>query len=1007
MQALLDLGSLAGRTDGELLDRFRADRPPAAEVAFSLLVERHGPMVLRVCRDLLGNPHDADDAFQAVFLALARQGAGIRRRDEVGCWLHAVARRVALRLRRRRARLRLLERPGLVGDAEPAATPPREAWPELHEELDRLPDRFRAAVILCDLQGHSYEQAARLLRCPLGTLQSRLARGRQRLRQRLERKGLGLSILPIAADAGPRPPSTPLPHGLAARTIEAALRDLAGAGGPALGQVAWAELRGPRVIGLGMAAAVGLLTTLLMGGIALAPRSNQAGLAAPAPLSVRREPVVVRVVNEQEKPVADIRVEMTGSELEGTKVLRSDVDGFVDVPAVAPEEIRTLVARHGDALGWVPFEGPDLNGVAGTRADPVLLRLRPLNHRVRGSVVDEHGTGLLDAEVVAVGLGDGREGPLTGRSMYVFSPDQLPSLPRARTDAHGRYEIALPAGPANLVARHSFFQAMGGHVDAASPTLEPIVLEPGGWINGRVVDAITNKPMPGVRLGAQLIESRRVVKGGWGEATVGDDGRFAIKGLEPGVYNLLFLHAPGRPSATARAVQGVRVGLKQGAATLVKVIEGRPLRGVVVSHPGDRPVPGVSVGCYGPARPQSGAAVMTAKTDASGAFTFHVPPGEQHVYLMDANARSRLNRRTLDVAERGPIEEVRLVNLENPPPAQAGMMKAAIPVPVPEPPNRKDAAAKAVDAPEIRLRTIRGRVHDRGGEPIVAATVSLDPASAGLLPPVAGAPPGSADTAATDREGFFELAGVPAAALTIWITRPGLEGQQASVPADRDEIQITYGAPKPSVRDPMPVRRDDRIPLALRDRLIFIDLSKAGNEMLADGPGGAGNDLHRLPRGVRDLDGLFFRVGEELVHLAGQLAPGLPGEVKGLGVGARVQTLHFLHGVQSTIAVGTEVGAYVVHYADGSTERIPIVYGRDVVNWWQWTRGRQEVPTAARVAWTGSSDVAERNPGLAIRLYASAWTNPHPDREVATIDVVAAGTMCDPFLVAVTAERPR
>ncbi len=124
-------------------------------------------------------------------------------------WLYGVARRVALRARREAARRRELERrrQARVGVAERVSQPPAEPWPELYEELDRLPEPFRAAVVLCDLEGHSYEQAAGILRCPVGTLQSRLGRGRQRLRRRLERRGLAPAIILRGSGAGPAAPS--------------------------------------------------------------------------------------------------------------------------------------------------------------------------------------------------------------------------------------------------------------------------------------------------------------------------------------------------------------------------------------------------------------------------------------------------------------------------------------------------------------------------------------------------------------------------------------------------------------------------------------------------------------------------------------------------------------------------------------------------------------------------------------------------------------------------------
>ncbi len=183
LRTLFGVGTLSGLTDGQLLERFARGRglagPSDSEAAFAAIVERHGSMVLGVCRAVLGDRHDAEDACQATFLVLARSAGRIRRGDSVASWLYGVARRVALRARRQAARRRELERRRLAGmkAGEPACSPPAEPWPELYEELDRLPQPFRAAVVLCDLEGHSYEQAAGLLHCPVGTLQSRLARG--------------------------------------------------------------------------------------------------------------------------------------------------------------------------------------------------------------------------------------------------------------------------------------------------------------------------------------------------------------------------------------------------------------------------------------------------------------------------------------------------------------------------------------------------------------------------------------------------------------------------------------------------------------------------------------------------------------------------------------------------------------------------------------------------------------------------------------------------------------
>ena len=212
----------------------------------------------------------------------------------------------------------------------------------------------------------------------------------------------------------------------------------------------------------------------------------------------------------------------------------------------------------------------------------------------------------------------------------------------------------MPSGAqANLQVRHARFLGPGKLIEADDKAVEPFVLEPAGGIAGRVIDA-TGRPVPKA-LVAQLTEYRTRILGGWGETQTDDQGRFAITGLEPGVYNLLFEEAQGRPKATARAVEGLRVQAGHNTAALMKVIEGRPLSGIVIDQATDQPVVGIQVGCYGPARPRSGAAVDSRKTDATGRFTFQVPPGEQHVYLMEGISSSRLSRGTVDVPEEGEI----------------------------------------------------------------------------------------------------------------------------------------------------------------------------------------------------------------------------------------------------------------------------------------------------------------------------------------------------------------
>ncbi len=202
IRTLFNVGAIGELTDGQLLERFARRDAETAELAFAALVERHGPMVLRVCRSVLRDSHDAQDAFQATFLVLIKKARALWVSDSLGPWLHQVAYRTAscarsAAVRRRQHEKRVSE---IAADAtsEPAAIV--NDWePVLHEEIARLPARYRVPMVLCELEGRTHEQAARHLGWPVGTVKSRLARGRLRLRDRLIRRGLApcgaLSVL--------------------------------------------------------------------------------------------------------------------------------------------------------------------------------------------------------------------------------------------------------------------------------------------------------------------------------------------------------------------------------------------------------------------------------------------------------------------------------------------------------------------------------------------------------------------------------------------------------------------------------------------------------------------------------------------------------------------------------------------------------------------------------------------------------------------------------------------
>ena len=217
-----------GLTDADLLRRWVAHRD---EAAFEALLWRHAAAVLGVCRRVLHDAHEAEDAAQAAFLALARKARSIGRRQAVAAWVYTVAYRAALRARSRRPR-------GPVPLHDLSALPARSAedpaWrdlrPVLDEEISRLPDRFRAPFVLCHVEGRTNEEAARELGCPVGTVLSRLARARQRLRARLTRRGVTLTAAALAAALAEEAATAAVPGVLVRTAVTAAALAAAGKG---------------------------------------------------------------------------------------------------------------------------------------------------------------------------------------------------------------------------------------------------------------------------------------------------------------------------------------------------------------------------------------------------------------------------------------------------------------------------------------------------------------------------------------------------------------------------------------------------------------------------------------------------------------------------------------------------------------------------------------------------------------------------------------------------------
>jgi RNA polymerase sigma factor (sigma-70 family) len=292
-------GDAGGLTDGQLLERFAAERQ---ETAFEALVWRHGTMVLNVCRRLLRRPQDAEDAFQATFLLLVRKAGSIHKRESVGSWLYKVAYRVALRARHAETRRAQREPQGLEF---PAAEPDdhllwRDLRPLLDEEVNRLPEKYRRAVVLCYLSGKSTEEAAAQLGCPRGTVLSRLAWARARLRGRLARRGLAPTAAALAAVLSEKAASAAPSGALHDGTVKAAHWLAAGKPAPAgvlspaavslmegvvramyLTKIKWAA--GILVVGAALGIGVGLWAVRPATADPLDKKKDDAGRAAPKP----------------------------------------------------------------------------------------------------------------------------------------------------------------------------------------------------------------------------------------------------------------------------------------------------------------------------------------------------------------------------------------------------------------------------------------------------------------------------------------------------------------------------------------------------------------------------------------------------------------------------------------------------------------------------------------------------------------------------------------------------
>jgi RNA polymerase sigma factor (sigma-70 family) len=676
--------------DRELLERFATQHE---EAAFTALVRRHGPLVLGVCRRVLGNWHDAEEAFQATFLVLARSAASIRKHDALGSWLHAVAYRVAVKARLHSAARQQSER---QAQPRPSSDPlaevtGRELTAVLDEELQQLGERYRAPLVLCYLEGKTRDEAAQQLGWSPSTLQRRLERGREILRSRLARRGLALATVLSVAAASPVTASV----ALTTATVRAAFAIASGTGAAGLVStqaVAWAKGVLPTVAVSRMKLlACFLLVSLLAVGLGgfigpanarrqadgdraaltsgLADLKDQAKKDLGKPDDKKALVVSGQVQDAEGKPLAKADVALIGMlknwhrglvgsfQTEQIISTRTGKDGrfrltVPDDRAKSFDFLQVAAVGSGHGLGW-----QSLN--RGTGKQEVTLRLAP-EQTIRGQLIDLQGQPARGVKIHVASL----EGKSGRAPVHPFTdpPKEIPSWPAvATTDDKGNFIIrnvgrnlwATLLVDDDRFARHSLMVSTGAK---GKPEDVQGVLTPARLLQGTVVAEDTGKPLTKALIHITSSGTSTSSSSGGSSNSDGflrqnvtlqtwtdDKGRFQVNcPVADGFYGIQVFPVDGSPYlCCSKGVQWPKGKVKFEVE--VKVPRGILIRGKVTEADSGKLVAGAFIDYHAQRnnnplfRPQVLSwyvrPIEHVITAADGTFHATIPPGPGHLFV--------------------------------------------------------------------------------------------------------------------------------------------------------------------------------------------------------------------------------------------------------------------------------------------------------------------------------------------------------------------------------------